>query len=125
MLKFDQQARGRSLYSYQRPSNTKLALGGEPLNYDNDNDDDKNDDFDDYNDDYDVCFQSIGPLGRCFLGQNVRLSVCLSVCLFTFEVHPPMASMLLSASMERCFVSRMRDFFIQKGLKLNRHLGCQ
>ena len=25
-------------------------------------------------------------------------------------VHPPMASMLLSASVERCFVSRMRDF---------------
>ena len=26
-------------------------------------------------------------------------------------VHPPMASLLLSASVERCFVSRMRDFF--------------
>ena len=26
-------------------------------------------------------------------------------------VHPPMASVLLSASVERCFVSRMRDFF--------------
>ena len=25
-------------------------------------------------------------------------------------VHPPMASVLLSASVERCFVSRMRDF---------------
>ena len=27
-------------------------------------------------------------------------------------VHPPMASELLSASVERCFVSRMRDFFL-------------
>ena len=27
-------------------------------------------------------------------------------------VHPPMASVLLSASVERCFVSRMRDFII-------------
>ena len=26
-------------------------------------------------------------------------------------VHPPMASVLLSASVKRCFVSRMRDFF--------------
>ena len=25
-------------------------------------------------------------------------------------VHPPMASVLLSASVERCFASRMRDF---------------
>ena len=28
-----------------------------------------------------------------------------------FGVHPPMASVLLSASVERCFVSRMWDFF--------------
>ena len=28
-------------------------------------------------------------------------------------VHPPMASVLLSALVERCFVSRMRDFFLQ------------
>ena len=27
-------------------------------------------------------------------------------------VHPPMASVLLSASVKRCFVSRMRDFCI-------------
>ena len=27
-----------------------------------------------------------------------------------FLVHPPMASVLLSASVERCFVSRMQDF---------------
>ena len=31
-----------------------------------------------------------------------------------FLVHPPMASVLLSASVERCFVSRMRDFLYQK-----------
>ena len=30
-------------------------------------------------------------------------------------VHPPMASVLLSASVERCFVSRMRDFCIYSG----------
>ena len=29
-----------------------------------------------------------------------------------FLVHLPMASVLLSASVERCFVSRMRNFFI-------------
>ena len=28
-------------------------------------------------------------------------------------VHPPMASVLLSASVERCFVSRKRDFYTQ------------
>ena len=28
-------------------------------------------------------------------------------------VHPPMASVLLSASVKRCFVSRMRDFFLK------------
>ena len=28
-----------------------------------------------------------------------------------FLVHPPMASVLLSALVERCFVSRMRDFY--------------
>ena len=27
-------------------------------------------------------------------------------------VHPPMASVLLFVSVERCFVSRMRDFFV-------------
>ena len=30
-----------------------------------------------------------------------------------FLVHPPMALVLLSASVKRCFVSRMRDFFLQ------------
>ena len=28
-----------------------------------------------------------------------------------FLVHPPMASVLLSASVKRCFVSRMREFY--------------
>ena len=32
------------------------------------------------------------------------------LCFWVFLVHPPMASVLLSASVERCFVSRMRDF---------------
>ena len=31
---------------------------------------------------------------------------------WVFLDHPPMASVLLSASVERCFVSRMRDFYI-------------
>ena len=34
---------------------------------------------------------------------------------WVFLVHPPMASVLLSASVERCFVSRMRDFLRKKG----------
>ena len=34
-----------------------------------------------------------------------------------FLVHPPMASVLLSASVERCFVSRMRDFCDRKCYK--------
>ena len=28
-------------------------------------------------------------------------------------VHPPMASVLLSPSVERCFVSRVRDFYLK------------
>ena len=35
-----------------------------------------------------------------------------------FLVHPPVVSMLLSASVERCFVSRMRDFLDQKMPKI-------
>ena len=35
-----------------------------------------------------------------------------------FLVHPPMASVLLSALVKRCFISRMRDFF-----KKNNSLG--
>ena len=35
-------------------------------------------------------FQSISPLGQCFLSRNVRLCVCpsvrLFVCVFTFEI---------------------------------------
>ena len=31
-----------------------------------------------------IFFVGIGPLGRCFL--QVDLSICVSVCLFTFEV---------------------------------------
>ena len=30
---------------------------------------------------------------------------------WVFLVHPTVVSVLLSASVERCFVSRMRDFF--------------
>ena len=36
-------------------------------------------------------------------------------------VHPPMASVLLSASVERCFVSRMRDFLCAKMQLLEVH----
>ena len=36
-------------------------------------------------------------------------------------VHPPMASVLLSASVERCFVSRMRDFFFKLEPFLNKN----
>ena len=42
----------------------------------------------------------------------VIFSVCQKKMVFwVFLDHPPMASVLLSASVERCFVSRMRDFF--------------
>ena len=34
-----------------------------------------------------------------------------------FLVHPTMVSVLLSASVERCFVSNMRDFFIDLFLR--------
>ena len=34
-----------------------------------------------------------------------------------FLFHPPMAFVLLSASVERCFVSRMRDFFYYMNLR--------
>ena len=38
---------------------------------------------------------------------------CLEVVFADFAlVHPPMASVILSASVERCFISRMRDFFL-------------
>ena len=33
------------------------------------------------------------------------------MCIGVFLVHPPLASVLLFASVERCFVSRMQDFF--------------
>ena len=43
-------------------------------------------------------------------------------------VHPPMASVLLSASVERCFVSRMRDFLLLflpiLHVKDRRHCNC-
>ena len=83
-------------------------------------------------------FQSIGPLGGWELYRVVELVGWGSVIngatpsssrrfwvLFwmifsvfqqksgfgVFLVHPPMASVLLSASVEICFVSRMRDFY--------------
>ena len=37
---------------------------------------------------------------------------------WVFLVHPPMASVLLSASVERCFVSRMRDFLFTHKLHI-------
>ena len=96
-----------------------------------------------------VIFLKHRPSGPMLsISRFVRLSVCMCVCLFTFEVpfkrlfvptsqsqmsnifmdseslgfkkkmdfwvflvHPPMALVLLSALVERCFVSRMRDFF--------------
>ena len=33
---------------------------------------------------------------------------------WVFLVHPTVVSVLLSASVERCFVSRMQDFFIDR-----------
>ena len=47
-------------------------------------------------------------LSFCVLDDFFRFSKKLGFGVFL--VHPPMASVLLSASVERCFVSRMRDF---------------
>ena len=44
----------------------------------------------------------------CVLDDFFRFSKKLG--FWVFLVQPPMASVLLSASVERCFVSRMRDF---------------
>ena len=41
-----------------------------------------------------------------------------------FLVHPTVVSVLLSASVERCFVSRMRDFFYKDTHTL-RTMHCQ
>ena len=48
-------------------------------------------------------------LSFCVLDDFFRFSKKLGFGVFL--VHPPMASVLLSASVEKCFVSRMRDFF--------------
>ena len=45
----------------------------------------------------------------CVFGDFFRFSKKWG--FWVFLVHPPMASVLLSASVERCFVSRMRDFY--------------
>ena len=47
-------------------------------------------------------------LSFCVLNDFFRFSK--KSCFGVFLVHPPMASVLLYASVERCFVSRMRDF---------------
>ena len=36
---------------------------------------------------------------------------------WVFLVHPTVVSVLLSASVERCFVSRVRDFFLEGFLR--------
>ena len=38
---------------------------------------------------------------------------------WVFLVHPPMALVLLSASVERCFVSRMRNFLVETTWRLD------
>ena len=49
----------------------------------------------------------------------VIFSVCQKNRVFgVFLVHTPMASVLLSASVERCFVSRKGDFFLDNVVKL-------
>ena len=54
------------------------------------------------------------------LGDFFRFSKNLD--FWVFLVHPTVVSVLLSASVERCFVSRMRDFFFI--LKPNRVMCC-
>ena len=52
---------------------------------------------------------SLGVLSFCVLDDFFRFSKKL--CFLLFLVHPTVVSVLLSATVERCFVSRMRDFF--------------
>ena len=47
-------------------------------------------------------------------GSGLKLPRKISFFFADFAlVYPPMASVLLSALVERCFVSRMRDFFTE------------
>ena len=48
-------------------------------------------------------------LSFCVLGDFFRLSKKSGFSVFL--VHPTVVSVLLSASVERCIVSRMQDFF--------------
>ena len=50
-------------------------------------------------------------LSFCVLDDFFRMSNNLGIGVFL--IHPTVVSVLLSASVERCFVSRMRDFFIR------------
>ena len=49
-------------------------------------------------------------LSFCVLDEFFRFSKKLG--FWVFLVHPTVVSVLLSASVKRCFVSRMRDFYI-------------
>ena len=52
---------------------------------------------------------SLDVLSFCVLDDFFCFSKKLGFGVFLD--HPPMASVLVSASVERCLVSRMRDFF--------------
>ena len=45
------------------------------------------------------------------MGGGAQFFYLFLLVFWVFLVHPNMVSVLLSASVERCFVSRMRDFF--------------
>ena len=55
---------------------------------------------------------SLDFLSFCVLDDFFRLSKKL--VFWVFLVHPTVVLVLLSASVERCFVSHMRDFFKTK-----------
>ena len=57
---------------------------------------------------------------------HIKINICsyIHIVPYTtkFLVHPSMALVLLSASVERCFVSRMRDFSIQRTICIRQSL---
>ena len=58
---------------------------------------------------------SLDVLSFCVL-DDFNFILFFNLGFWVFLVHPTVVSVLLSASVERCYVSRMRDFFFNKHL---------
>ena len=57
----------------------------------------------------DSCSESVST-GSVTGEGDLRIGGVIRTCGKSSLVHPTVVSLLLSASVERCFVSRMRDF---------------